>query len=253
MQSLTLLAALAFVPLHGLVPFIGVKTSLALDGRASRIRSYKAVIVSTGTTIRLEEFCRVSELSRPAVIFLHGSGGPESKNLPYRDVMQDLTEQGYCVYVPYYLDSTGGSGNNPPKHYSIWVQVVEDTVKYIAAKIMTPPERTALVGYSLGASVALATAAKDPRFAAVVEFSGSLPDEYFRLMRTLPPLQIIHRLDDQSVPAWNATQLARLCKMRELVCDVRLYPREGHFFSNAAMIRAKRGVEGFLKDHVASR
>ena len=84
------------------------------------------------------------------------------------------------------------------------------------------PDRIALVGYSLGGSVALAAAAKNPGFAAVVEFAGSLPP-----------------------------QLSRLCTLRDLVCDVQLYPKEGHTLSNGARIKATRELESFLKEHVA--
>jgi predicted esterase len=63
--------------------------------------------------------------------------------------------------MPHYLDSTGGISDNPQKQYPIWVKVVEDTASLIYSHTGTTNNRIALVGYSLGASVALAVGAKD--------------------------------------------------------------------------------------------
>jgi dienelactone hydrolase len=69
--------------------------------------------MSGGKKIQLEEFCRSPSPAMPAaVIFLHGSGGPDSANLPYVVEEQDLAKQGYCIYVPHFLDSTGGRADN---------------------------------------------------------------------------------------------------------------------------------------------
>jgi hypothetical protein len=65
-----------------------------------------------------------------------------------------------------------------------------------------------------------------------------------------PPLLIIHRLEAKTVSALNASQLSCLYTLRDLVCDVQLYPKEGHNLSNGARIKATRELESFLKEHV---
>ena len=222
-------------------------TSLALLGSTGP-RTRNATVISNRKKIHVEERCNPSAAGRaPAVIFLHGSGGPESVNLPYRDEEEDLVKLGYCSYAPHYLDATGGSAENPPDHYSAWVRVVEDTVKYITTSTGTTRNRIALVGYSLGASVALAAGATDPHFAAIVEFSGSLPDDYIRALESFPPLLIIHGRDDSFVPVENAIQLTKLCELRHFSCTEELHIGEGHFFTNAAIIRSNQKVKQFLK------
>ena len=218
---------------------------------SSHTHSLKAVFISNGKKIHLEERCGTLTSAKPAaVIFLHGSGGPESSNLPYVDEEDDLAKQGICVFIPHYLDSTGGLADNPQEQYSIWVQVVEDTATYIYNNREIAKDRIALVGYSLGASVALGAAAKNPSFAAIVEFSGSLPDQYVASLKTLPPLFIIHGRDDPFIPIINAIQLAELCNIKKLTCRSQLYMGEGHFLSLAAIIRSKREVEQFLHDYL---
>jgi pimeloyl-ACP methyl ester carboxylesterase len=134
-------------------------SSLPLCG--SRVRSQNTIFRSNGKNIRLEVHCGSSTPALPAaVIFLHGLGG-ESANLPHTDEEKDLAKRGYCVYMPHYLDSTGGISDNPQKQYPIWVKVVEDTASLIYSHTGTTNNRIALVGYSLGASVALAVGAKD--------------------------------------------------------------------------------------------
>jgi predicted esterase len=224
--------------------------SLALFGSIGA-RTHHTSFISNKKKIHLEERCRVSPAAKPAaIIFLHGSGGPDSANLPYRDEEQDLVKQGYCVYIPHYLDATGGRAENPRDHYSTWIQVVDDTAKYITGRMGITRNRIALVGYSLGASVALAAGATDQRFAALAEFSGSLPDAYLPILQSLPPLLIIHGRDDSVISVENAFQLAKLCNLKHLVCSEQLYSGEGHTFTIAAIMRAKQEVEQFLQDHL---
>lgn len=100
---------------------------------------------------------------------------------------------------------------------------------------------------SLGASVALAVASQDVRLNAVVAWNGSLPDEYFKAFQAMPPTLIVHGERDQVIPLWNVTQFERLCRMRGLECEMKLYPREGHDFSASATADASRQIEIFLK------
>jgi len=213
-------------------------------------RREQVVLISDGKKIHMEARCGTTSSNPAAIIFLHGSGGPSSGNLPYADEESDFVSRGFCIFLPHYLDATGGVADSPAKEYPTWVQVIEDTAKYISDNHGIPRNRIALVGYSLGASVALGAAANNPTFAAVVEFSGSLPDRYVSSMTTLPPLLIVHGREDSFIPVVNALQLAELCKMKAGTCDVELYPGEGHFFSMGTIIRAKKAVEVFLMAHV---
>ncbi len=232
---------------------IAILTAVLLPGLSisgTRPQKRNFFIVSSGKHLNVEERCGAATSPTAAAIFLHGSGGPESEHLPYLDEVQDLAKQGYCVYILHYLDATGGSPDSPQTHYSIWVQAVADTSDYITKNKNIPVGKIALVGYSLGASIALASAASNPHFGAVVEFSGSLPDEYLPRFKASPPLLIIHGQDDPVVPVINAQQLATLCALRKQVCSIKLLPREGHVFSIGAIVATKHKVEAFLNEHI---
>lgn len=194
-------------------------------------------------TIHLEERCPSPAAAKSAaVIFLHGSGGPDSVNLPYRKEEDALQKLGYCVFILHYLEATPG--------YPAWVQAVEDAATYITASAGIRKERIALVGYSLGASVALAASAKSPVFGAIVEFSGSLPDEYLPGLQSFPPLLIIHGRNDSIVPLYNAIQLAKLCVPRHLTCQQDLLAGEGHIFTKGARAKSGRELEQFLAEYL---
>lgn len=211
----------------------------------SAVRDPRVALMSGGAKIQVEEYCDGLASSARVVIFLHGSGGPQSENLPYRDELRRLRSEGYCVFVPHYLGATRGSAADPPRHYRTWARVVTDTLSY------TKNARAVLVGYSLGASVALAAAAADSRVQGVVEFSGSLPDEYVPTAK-LPPLLIFHGESDATVPAWNARQLVELCRQRQFNCEAHIWPGEGHVFSAAAVQRAEGLMGEFLLAHLAA-
>jgi len=207
------------------------------------IRVHRARYKSGGANITIEQFCPQRSIGQsPAILLLHGLGGVTSPHFPYYKEARALAELGYCVYLPRYLDAA-----HAPGQYPKWVQAILDAVEYTGAR------RIGLIGYSLGASVALATAAADPRFGAVVALSGSLPDEYFGLLTTLPPLLVIHGQDDRTVSVSNASNLALLCQTGNFVCDVQIYPREGHQFSASALAKAQGQIEKFLERYLPVR
>ncbi len=63
----------------------------------------------------------------------------------------------------------------------------------------------------------------------------------------MPPLLILHGMEDTNIPVINAQQLQRLCVMDKLECESHLYPDEGHGFSEAAFADANRRTLEFLK------
>ncbi len=180
-----------------------------------------------------------------AVVLLYGSGGLRATGFPLEAQARLLARGGRRVYVPHYLDATRGSAGDPELHYEIWARTVLDAIGFIGSRNGIPPERIAIAGYSLGASVALAAAAMEPRLAGVVDWSGSLPDAY-REVNWLPPLLILHGGKDRTVPVFNARQLAELCSLRGFACELNIEPEEDHAFSAAAIERVDGLIQDFL-------
>lgn len=109
-----------------------------------------------------------------------------------------------------------------------------------------------LLGYSLGASIALAAGSQDANVAAIVEWYGSLRDEFLPGLRRLPPLLILHGANDNIIPVMNAHQLEKLCAMRGFACSSHIYNDQGHGFSNSALVDADERTLNFLKKYMQS-
>lgn len=149
------------------------------------------------------------------------------------------------MYLPHYLEVTHGRASEPELHYEIWSQTVRDALEHIQSETGIPRRRMAVVGYSLGGSVALSVAAKEPLLAGIVVWSGSMPDAY-RDVKRLPPLLILHGGRDSVIPAGNARQLAALCAIKEFRCELSIYSDAGHLFSEEGIIRANNQIRVFL-------
>ena len=191
--------------------------------------------MSQAREVEMEEYTSHAAIADvPVIVLLCGSGGVQSPNMPFESQARLFANQGYRVYLPHYLDVTHGSPRDPVKHYAIWAQAVRDALSLIQARTHVAPSRTVLVGYSLGASVALAAAAGESRLAGIVIWSGSLPDAYVNAFDRMPALLILHGARDTVIPVFNAQQLARLCELKHGVCELSIYDDEGHAFSGKA-------------------
>src|SRR5437868_5304455 len=144
---------------------------------------------------------QVAGRSLPAVIGLHGSGGAYER---MSEPAIALAEQGFAVYVVRYFERTGTSSAEDRqvifRHFMVWAKTVWDAVGVVAKQPSVDAERIGLLGFSLGAYLALSVAAVDSRIRAVVEFFGGLPKEVKFFMRRLCPVLILHGDADMVVP-----------------------------------------------------
>jgi dienelactone hydrolase len=229
------------------LPLLGVLLGATQLAAGDVHRTVSSFVTSAGE-VEIEEYASGAAIADvPVVVLLSGSGGVRSPNMPFDSQARLFAGAGFRVYIPHYLDVTHGSPRDPIKHYAIWAQAVRDALAFIQVQTHTAPSRIALVGYSLGASVALAAAAGESRLAGVVVWSGSLPDAYVGAFDRLPPLLILHGGRDETIPVFNARQLAKLCELKHGVCKLSIYAEEGHAFSSAGIGRADREIEAFLE------
>jgi predicted esterase len=61
--------------------------------------------------------------------------------------------------LPHYLDVTKGRLGDPQLSYGRWAQAVLNTIQYIQSRSAVPDGAIVIIGYSLGASVALCVGA----------------------------------------------------------------------------------------------
>ena len=218
---------------------------IASAAQGTEAQAFEASFKSGGKVIHCDEYRVQNPTKAPAVIVLHGSGGLSSHNFPFAELAKRLSLQGFLILIPHYLDATDGSPANAEIHYEKWIKVTEDSLHYLRARSDVDKTRIAILGFSLGASIALAAASQGLPVAAMVECSGSLPDDYFHRFRAMPPLLILHNAADPVMPASNAEQLARLCKMRQLSCQVHIGAGREHGLPTP-QDQALREIQDFL-------
>jgi dienelactone hydrolase len=168
----------------------------------------------------------------PTLILLHGASGPMME-LNWQQA-KFFASHGYRVLIPHYFDATRSSEPSDA-NYSMWAQVVEKLIEE-SSKSSVPAQRKAmLLGFSLGASVALVAGSQQADIAAVAEWYGSLPDTFFYKVKGMPPLLILHGGRDQTIPIINALQLIKLCGLKHLTCDSHIYTNQGHGFDSGTV------------------
>ncbi|WP_433964741.1 dienelactone hydrolase family protein [Tunturiibacter gelidiferens] len=169
---------------------------------------------------------------KPLLILLHGASGPSMGF--YRDQAEYFSNNGYTVFLPHYFDATKSS-NPTMDNYRAWVNVVKTLLSEQGISVAPAHRRSVLVGYSLGASVALAAGSQGVPVDAIAEWYGSLPDDFFYHLQGMPPLLILHGERDSSIPITNAQQLIKLCGIKQFQCESHIYADQGHGFVGAAL------------------
>jgi dienelactone hydrolase len=178
------------------------------------------------------------------LILLHGASGP---GVPlYRDQATYFSDHGYTVLLLHYFDATGSSTPSD-KNYAIWEKTVLDLIIEARKNPAWADRKFALIGFSLGASVALAAGSQKAPVAAIADWYGSLPDLFFEQRKGMQPLLILHGQQDPIIPVVNAQQLTRLCEMEHYSCESHFYAGEGHGFSDASLQDADQRTLDFFK------
>lgn len=173
------------------------------------------------------------------MILLHGASGPSDF---YREQARFFAEHGFQVALPHYLKATRNS-EGTDENYAAWVAVVRNLMNKLSAD---RNDGVVLVGFSLGASIALAVGSQGHGPNAIAEWYGSLPDKFFRKLKGMPPLLILHGERDMNIPVINATQLSKLCTLVKLTCETHIYPDQEHGFDAATVRDADRRTLDFL-------
>jgi dienelactone hydrolase len=209
---------------------------------------------SGGKSIRLDCFLPSANGQRfPAVIGLHGSGGGHAS---MADPASLLAEQGFTVYVLHYFDRTGTTEIDGLQtifcHFPTWVKTLWDAVSFVARHPQVDPERIGLLGFSLGAYLALSASAIDSRIHAVVEFYGGMPKEMRFFTRRLCPVLILHGEEDKTVPVEEAYHLQRILEKKQIAYEMQIYPGVGHGFSGEVWRDAGSRALAFLQKHLVA-
>ncbi|MGC2197952.1 MAG: dienelactone hydrolase family protein [Terriglobales bacterium] len=189
----------------------------------------------------------------PAIIGLHGSAGGHAT---MSDPATMLAAQGFAVYVLHYFDRTGTTGvadkQTAIRHFPLWGKTVWDAITHVERERAVNPQGIGLLGFSLGAYLALSVAAVDQRVKAVVEFFGGFPKEMKFLMRRLCPTLILHGDADPTVPVAEAYHLQQILEKKAIPYEMQIYPGAGHGFTGDIWQDARRRTLAFLQKHLVA-
>jgi carboxymethylenebutenolidase len=170
---------------------------------------------------------------RPGVILLVGSSGWHAA---FAEIAKSLADLGFVALALDYLAETGRepSAEEQLRHWPIWEATVRNAVAYLQGSQYASSEHIGLVGYSLGAFLAVSVASKLPGVRAVVDFFGggaggtqSLDDE----VRNMPPLLILHGEADSIVPVSSAYRLRDAVITQGGQVEMHIYPGAEHAFN----------------------
>ena len=190
-----------------------------------------------GKPVQVEHFTPEKTGKHPTVLLPHSSEGlPEKGAVIYRDVARVLARQGYVALLVHYFEGTGTKRIDPKdideKLFRAWMGVVQGAVQHAAGLPEVDRERVGLVGFSLGACLALAVAGQEggPPVAAVVDLFGCLPEELAANAARLPPTLVLHGGADQVVGVEKALALEGLLKKHGRAFEVKIYDKQEHLF-----------------------
>jgi carboxymethylenebutenolidase len=205
---------------------------------------------SGGRSITVQEFVPVTPGRYPAVIALYGSGGLREgwADQPARL----MAGQGYSVFLVHYFDRTGtvrADRETTHRNFPLWMGTIGDGISFAARHAAVDPQRIGLLGFSLGAYLALAVASLDARVKAVVDFFGGLPEDLHGFTR-MPPTLILHGEQDHVVPVSEAHRQRELLERAGATYEIKLYPGAGHGFSVLQFLDAGQRSVQFLKKYL---
>ncbi len=172
----------------------------------------------------------------PVVVLLHGAR-PTRADKHYQRIAESLAEHGYMsLYVHYYDRGRKGRGSRAQ-----WGQAISDALTFASRLETADPSRVGVLGYSLGAFLALGKAPEDERVRAVVAYYGGIshgepPDE----ARAMPPTLLLHGTADRVVPVRRSVQAFETLRQEGRPVDLVVYPGARHGFC----LNGRGGADG---------
>ncbi|WNJ88908.1 dienelactone hydrolase family protein [Bosea sp. 685] len=215
--------------------------------------------------VAMEAFEHQGQGPHSAIVVLSGSKGFGSP--AYGEMAQAFNAAGLDVFLLHVLSRedvrviAGTNGAAARKRY--YAQRLPDWIgsaRAAAAFLKTQPRHAGtigLLGISLGANVAAASAADNVDVAALVLVDGGFPEGYSRQVRALPPLQLIWGSADRVFPLSLGRDLERMARGLGGKASLDVYEGAGHdFFLRPGTSQARaahQSAADFLQRRLAQR
>jgi carboxymethylenebutenolidase len=242
--------------LGALVALALLAVPAARAGGPAEVGRAEDTFLSGGRKIAVERYQPPAKGKHPAILLLPAIDGLDKAHCDlYRRAARRYADKGYVVVLVNYFDRTPATPDErkalresffrhargvatPDEekvidaHFRDWMGAVADAAKYARGLPNVDGDHVGLVGFSLGAYLALASAAeKGLQVSAVVELFGGLPRSLRDKAANLPPTLILHGDADTVVPVTEAYLLRRLLRKAKRVCEFQVYAGVGHMFS----------------------
>jgi dienelactone hydrolase len=179
--------------------------------------------------------------AHPAVILLHGLSFPGAGNETFESMCTDLAAHGYFAeFIEFYGERGPANIGDPSRdrHFPFWMAEIHSGLDALDSNPAVDPKRVALVGFSLGSFLSLATGAQNPgRIAVIVEYYGALALPFHSGVANLPPTLIIHGGKDKLVPVTRAYALDEMLRKAGRPHEIHIYPEAEHGFNFPEMRR----------------
>jgi carboxymethylenebutenolidase len=282
-MTITLNRTLATVCLIVVAALALFTTSLCAQEKENEPKVETADFKSDGKSVSVEVSAPAKPGKYPALVILHAVDGIEGDcSVLYRALSKEYASRGYVVVLAHLFDRTDPKksdratyrdffvnhfsgkelGEKDAKRrkelFAEWVECVRDTVAYARSRPEVNGERIALVGFSLGACLALSAATEhDLKLAALVEVCGALPVEYRPHVKCMPPTLVLHGDADKVIPVEQAYLIAGLFLARKQSPDVEIVAGAEHMFLKDGkevqwlkLADAKKRATAFLDKHL---
>jgi 5'-nucleotidase len=181
----------------------------------------------------------------PVVALLHGAH-PRRSEKYYMELGEDLARRGFLtMFVRVYERGRKGRGTRAD-----WRRSVSDALTFAASLPAADPTRMGVLGFSLGAFLALEQAPVDPRIQAAVAFYGGIGRGLTDLpLDTMPPVLLLHGTADRIVPARRSVEAAEQLRQAGREADLIVYPTARHGFC----LNSRGGVDRHVATDAWSR
>lgn len=172
----------------------------------------------------------------PAVLLLHGAGYAILASEDFEAMCTKLADHGfYAEYLEYYSRTDPVAPGFKPdiaKEFPVWLDEIHDGIASLRKNPAVDPERIGLMGFSMGAYLALTYAARNPDdVAAVVDYYGGLPQAFAKKVTAMPPVLILHGDADTMVPVSEARALDAMLTKAGRPHQMHIYPGTPHGFN----------------------
>ena len=172
----------------------------------------------------------------PAVVIIHGSGARDLALDDFEDVCSKLAEHGYYAeFIEYYSQTDAVAPtdlNAMAQNFPTWLNEVQSGVGVLKKNPAIAPKKVGLMGFSLGAFIALTYGLSYPDdVAAIVDYYGGLDPSLLPKVSSMPPVLILHGDGDRIVPVSLARDLDAALTKADRPHEMKIYPGAQHVFN----------------------